>query len=543
MKNYKYTIYAIVLLLSSSLLFSSCLDDLNRFPDNEFDKGSELVFGSEIDAYQMSLAKIYAGLAIAGNKGGDGEADVQGVDGGSQASFLRGLWNLQELPTDEAHTNWDDTGLPDFNYMTWNAGNPFIKGQYYRLHYQVSLANEFLRETTDSKLSSRGMAQEVMNEVHILRADARFMRALAYYYLLDLFRNVPFTTEESSVGLVSPSQIQGAKLFEYIESELKAIDADLLAPFIGYHSEYYGRVNKAAAWSLLSRLYLNAEVYAGVKKYKEAAEYAEKVMGVGYELEPIYDNMFNIDNDKSKEMIFPIRYMGPSTQTWGGMTFIICSTVPSTLQDDVNSVGAWQGNRSRSSLVKLFDKQPNYNDDGRKAMLRADMTASAEINDVFAYKDNGTPVVKFVNRTKDGQLPPGGSNLVYIDFPLFRLAEIYLNYAEAVLKDPASGDKAKALELVNKIRERGFADKSKAKIADSQLTLDFILDEKAREFFFEAQRRTDLVRHGKLTGDSYIWEWKGGAKAGKTVAKHFDIYPIPTSDLSSNSNLEQNPEY
>lgn len=532
-----------MLILSLGLVgLGSCTDDLDRLPDDEFNKSSDQVYGAEIGAYQLGLAKIYAGLAISGNEGGDGDSDVAGVDGGSQASFLRGLWNLQQLPTDEAHCNWNDVGIPDFNNITWNAGNVFIKGLYYRLYYQIDLANQFLRETTDEALSSRGMTESVKNEVNVLRADARFMRALAYYYLLDMFRNVPFVDENSPVGSFNPEQIKGPELFTYIETELKAIEGDLLEPFVGYHNKHYGRVTKAAAWALLSRLYLNAEVYAGTAKYKESASYAEKVIAVGYELESEYKNMFNVDNDHSKEMIFPVRYMGAATQTWGGMTFIICSTVPSAMQSEVNSVGAWQGNRARVSLVKTFEKQANNSLDSRKAMLKSDLTASPEINDITAYADNGTPVVKFYNRKKDGSLPPTGTNLVYVDFPLFRLAEVYLNYAEAVVRDASSGSSAKALELVNAIRERAYTDKSKAPITASQLTLDFILEEKGREFFFEAQRRTDLVRHGKFTTDKYIWEWKGGVKAGKAVADHFNIYPIPSDDLS-NPNLTQNPNY
>lgn len=542
MKKYKYIILYALILSIGLVGFGSCTGDLDRLPDDEFNKSSEQIYGAEIDAYYMGLAKIYAGYAISGNEGGDGESDVAGVDGGSQASFLRGLWNLQQLPTDEAHCNWNDIGIPDFNNLTWTSGNVFIKGLYYRLYYQVNLANQYLRETTEDLLSSRGASDAVKKEVQVLRADARFMRALAYYYLLDMFRNVPFVDENSPVGAFNPEQIKGNDLFSYIEGELKAIEGDLLDSFVGYNNKHYGRVTKAAAWSLLSRLYLNAEVYTGSPKYKESAEYAEKVMAVGYELESEYKNMFNVDNDKSKEMIFPIRYMGAETQTWGGMTFIICSTVPSKLQEEVNAVGAWQGNKARSSLVKTFERESGHSADSRKAMLKTDMTKSQEILDVTAFEDNGTPVVKFYNRHKDGSLPAGGTNIVFVDFPLFRLAEVYLNYAEAVVRDGSAGNKDKALDLVNKIRQRAYNDKAIAPITASQLTLDFILDEKGREFFFEAQRRTDLIRHGKLTTSSYIWEWKGGIKNGKSVDDKYNIFPIPVEDLS-NPNLTQNTGY
>ncbi|HML86782.1 MAG TPA: RagB/SusD family nutrient uptake outer membrane protein, partial [Bacteroidales bacterium] len=246
-------------------------------------------------------------------KGGDDESDVAGVDGGSQASFLRGLWNLQELPTDEAHCCWGDIGINDFNTLAWNSTNVFVKGLYYRLYYQINLANEYLRETTDDKLASRGADESVKSDVRVFREDARFMRALAYYYLLDMFRNVPFVTEESTVGKNSAPQIMAKDLFAYVEKELTECQDGLLDPFVGYDSKNYGRVTKAAAWALLSRLYLNAETYIGEKKYTESLTYSNKVLGVGYELESKYEDIFKADNGKSKEMIFPIRYEGVET--------------------------------------------------------------------------------------------------------------------------------------------------------------------------------------------------------------------------------------
>ncbi len=535
----KITLYTISVLLIFGLMFTSCLDDLDTVPLSNNEKVGETVYGKDLLPYKQSLAKIYAGLAISGNAAGDGDADVEGVDGGSQASFLRGLWNLQELPSDEAHCNWGDVGIPELNNQTFGTSNVFIKGLYYRLIYQVSLVNQFLRETTDNKLDSRGVEPGVKAEIHYYREEARFNRALAYYYLLDLFRNVPFTTEESVVGSSSPEQIKAKDLFAYIEKELLDCKDKMLDSFVGYNNKYYGRANKAAAWSLLSRLYLNAEIYTGTPRYTESITYSKLVMEQGYQLEPIYADVFKADNDHSNEMIFPIRYEGSATQTWGGMTFVICSTVPSALQVEANVVGAWQGNRARSSLLTTFEKQTSHNEDSRKDMLKTDMTASNQIIDPSSYADNGIPVIKFVNVNKDGTNPP--SNIVYTDFPLFRLGEIYLNYAEAVLRGGTGGDKSTAVTLVNNLRERAYKDKSKATVSD--ITLDFILDERGRELFFEAQRRTDLVRFGKFTGSSYVWEWKGGTAAGTSTQSYLNVYPIPADDIGSNLNLDQNEGY
>lgn len=534
----------ILIFLSIGLLtaaLSSCLDDLNTIPLDNEELVSEVVFGSDLASYQELLAKIYAGMAISGNSGGDGDPDVAGVDGGSQASFLRGLWNLQQLPTDETHCNWNDVGIPDLNHLSWSSSNVFIKGFYYRLYYQINLANALLRETTDEKLSSRSVSSTDQSQIKSFRAEARFLRALSYYYLLDMFRNVPFVNEESPVGSTLPPQIMAKDLFEYIENELKECEADMLEPFVGYDKVNYGRANKAANWALLSRLYLNAEMYIGTPKYTESIANSKKILALNYQLDTVYANIFKADNHKSPEMIFPIRYEGEDTQTWGGMTFLLSSTEPSDMQAEVNAVGAWQGNRATVSVLNTFKRENLHEDDARFSMIRIDKTENYNILEPSVFSNNGIPIVKFYNVNSDGSLPP--SNIAYTDFPLFRLSEIYLNYAEAVKRGGAGGDAATALTLVNDLRKRSYSNDKAAAISAEQLTLDFILDERGRELFYEAHRRTDLIRFGRLTNASYVWQWKGDVLNGRSVADTFKVYPIPADDLGANENLIQNPGY
>lgn len=541
MKTIKYKIQLIVTISFMIAGLSSCVDDLNTIPLDKEELVSEVVFGSEIGPYQELLAKIYAGMAISGNSGGDGDPDVAGVDGGSQASFLRGLWNLQELPTDEAHCAWNDVGIPDLNYIAWSSSNVFIKGFYYRLYYQINLANAFLRETTEENLSSRGVSATDQNQIKSYRSEARFLRAFSYYYLLDMFRNVPFVDESSPVGSTLPPQIMAKDLFDYIEKELKECETDMLEPFVGYDKANYGRANKAANWALLSRLYLNAETYIGVAKYTESIAYSKKILALNYSLDPVYSNIFKADNHNSTEMIFPIRYEGEDTQTWGGMTFLLSSTEPSDMQAEVNAVGAWQGNRATVSVLHTFQRENLHTDDARFSMIRIDKTDNYNITAPSVFNNNGIPIVKFYNVNSDGSLPP--SNIAYTDFPLFRLSEIYLNYAEAVKRGGAGGDAATALILVNDLRKRSYSNDKAAAISAEQLTLDFILDERGRELFYEAHRRTDLIRFGKFTDASYVWQWKGEVLNGRSVADTFKVYPIPADDLGANENLEQNPGY
>ena len=522
-----------------SLCTSSCVNDLDTVPIDKDDLVSEKVFGAEIEPYQQALAKIYAGLIIGGNQGGDAEQDVVGIDGGSQASFIRVLWNMQELASDMAHCCWNDPGIPDFNHVSWAASSPWIKGSYYRLFYQINLSNAFLRETSDEQLSERGCSESVKSEVRKYRAEARFMRALMYQYALDLYRNVPFVDENSSVGSVRPNQIMAAELFKYVESEMLACEADLRDPIVGWNEDY-GHAHKGALWAALSRLYLNAETYVGENHYTDCITYSKKVISAGYKLEDNYGDMFKADNDHSLEMILPCRYEGEETMTWGGMTALLCWG-SAEFQEETNAKGAWQGVRAKSSLYNLFVRENSMDSDTRRQMLRTESTTNIEITNEADFVNNGIPVTKFYNVNKDGSKP--ASSEAWTDFPLFRLGEVYLNIAEASLRGGQGISKAEAIGYLNDLRKRAYSDKVVAPISDADFTLDFMLDERGREMFFEAQRRTDLVRFGKYTGTEYLWPWKGGVPEGKAVGPHFSVFPIPSDDIGSNTNLKQNEGY
>lgn len=539
MKTYHIKKSLFLLLTGALLGTTSCVNDLDTQPLDKDELVSNVVFKANINAYTQSLAKIYAGMVIGGNKGGDADQDVKGIDGGSQASFLRVLWNMQELASDMAHCAWNDPGIPDFNHLSWDSSSPWIKGSYYRLAYQINLANAFLRETTDDKLSSRGCSNEVKNTIKEYRAEARFLRALTYMYALDLYRNYPFFDENSPIGSKRPQQIMKDDLYKYVEKELLESEKSLAAPVVGWN-ENYGHANKAAAWAALSRLYLNAETYVGVKKYTECITYCKKIIDAGYELEPKYADMFKADNDHSKEMIFPLRYEGDQTMTWGGMTALLCWG-SSQFQEETNAKGGWQGVRAKSSLLKLFTNEKKHEEDTRFAMLRLDGTKNVEIVKEGDFKDNGIPVTKFCNLNKNGSKP--ASSEAYVDFPLFRLGEIYLNLAEAVLRGGTGVTKNVAMNYLNELRKRAYKDKTVAPIDDNNFTLKFLLDERGRELFFEAQRRTDLVRFGKYTSGDYVWPWKGGVAEGKGVKDKYKVFPLPSDDIGSNLNLKQNDGY
>lgn len=526
-------IYSLCLLIGI-VLFTSCLDDLNTVPLDEDIISSATVF-DDSESYKQFLAKLYAGLAVTGQQGPDGQSDISGLDEGF-GQYSRGYWYHQEFPTDEAVVGWADQTIKDFHDQDWDANDGFIKAFYSRIYFQVAMCNEFLRETSDEKLDDRGVDATLKSEIGVFRAEARFLRALSYWHALDLYRNVPFVTEDDPVGGFLPEQTSANALFEYLESELKEIEGTLLAP----QSNELGRADQAAAWTLLSKLYLNAGVYIGQDRNSSCIEYCNKIINAGYALEPNYDHLFLADNDMAQGIIFPILYDGIYTRTWGGVTFIIHASIGGNMNAAEYGVDVgWGGLRTTSALVNKF---PNVGDSITPPIdKRAHFYTSGqniEIEDISSFTD-GYAVTKFKNITSTGE---NASDLTHVDtdFPMFRLADVYLMYAEATLQ--SGGDLGTAVDYINALRERAYGDAS-GNISIGELTLDFILDERARELYWEGHRRTDLVRHGKFSETSYTWPWKGGVPEGQSVSNIRDIFPVPNSDIGANPNLQQNPGY
>jgi len=726
--NLKTGVMVVVLALTQA----SCFDDLNTIPLDKDEITSVEVY-KDPASYRKVLAKIYAGLALSGQQGPSGLADISGIDEGF-STYLRQYWKAQELSTDEAVIGWNDGNIHDFHQQDWDANNEFITAMYNRIFYQISLCNEFLRETTEEKLASRGISGNILTDISTYRSEVRFLRALSYYHALDMFRNVPFVTEANAVGNFFPDQINKEDLFSFIETEVKEVEPTLKAP----KTNEYGRADQAAAWMLLAKLYLNAEVYIGQNRYTDCITYCNKVIGAPFTLSTNYANLFTADNHLSPEIIFPVLFDGINSKTWGGMTFVVHAAVGGSMNvNDFGIDGGWGGTRTTSAIVKKFtagkggdvlispiDPNPNYariyapggyqgwdpakaktfsspkndgqfqgyiyfdeptefkfttgpnwdenygdngadgtldqnganfvipeagfykvnadipgkkysilktswgligsatptgwdsdtdlkydsktntwsltinlvkgevkfrandgwdlnyGDDGSNASLEegganiqipSDGTyiiklildrpeysyhlekgsidsrgmfyttgQNLEIADISQFTE-GYAVSKFKNVTSTGQ---PGSDKVFVDtdFPLFRLADAYLMLAEAVLRGGAGSSRDQALQYVNALRSRAFKGAS-GNITDSELNLDFILDERARELLWECTRRTDLVRFGRFSQSTYLWPWKGGVAEGRSTDSKYNVYPLPASDLGANPKLKQNPGY
>jgi hypothetical protein len=520
------------------LMMASCTKKLDLVPTNDIT--AQEVYKTPA-GYKQALAKVYGSFALTGNAGGVGSPDIstQIINDEGNSDFLRMYFNLQELTTDEAVWTWqNDAGIQGLHEMSWSSINPIIDGLYYRSFFQITLCNDFIRQSTDANLSSRGITGADANNIHHYRAEARFLRAYQYWVLMDLFANPPFVDENSPIATGIPKQIQRKDLFTWIESELKAIDANLVAP----KANEYGRVDQGAEWALLARLYLNAQVYTGTPRYTDAIAYANKVIAAGYTLHPKYPELVLADDNlNTDEFIFTINYDGTYTQTYGGTTYLIHgpAAVPGSIS---GSNGTWGGLRCTPDFVNLFSDYSG-NTDKRAQFYQNGQTLS--MKDLYTGTD-GFSTFKFRNVTRSGGAAPHADpsgNFSDIDFPLFRLAEMYLVYAESVLRGGTGGDRPTALGYINALRTRAYGGSNSGNIVDAQLTTDFILDERGRELYYEAFRRTDLVRYGKFTTNAYLWAWKGGILGGTAVADKYNVFPLPATDLTANPHLTQNTGY
>ena len=620
----------LIFVLSLSAIITSCHDDLNQSPIDPDSFTEEDVFAS-VDEARGALAKLYASLALTGQQGPSGNADIADIDEGF-SQFSRMLFNLNEITTDHAVVGWGDPGLPDLHGMYWSSSNDFTEAMYYRLAQEVTFCNSFIMNA--SNLSG--------DEVQTYIAEARFLRAYAYYNLLDLYGNVPITTE---ITTELPTQSSRTDVFNFIEEELLASEASLAA------ANEYGRVDKVAAHALLSRLYLNAEVWTGQSRYNECVAYSENVMNSAYSINmndangngSAYDELFLADNGSNgaqNEFIFALNFDGLQSQTWGGTTFLVHASIGGNMNPTEFGVnGGWAGLRTTKNLVNQFsvdidalnialgtqsdwglvgNATPNswdgpdlemYETGSNQYAIYADLTAG-EMK--FRYDENWGQ--NYGDNGADGTLEAGGSNIVipssgtyYVtmdlnnatytispftadqrgmfhssgqnleietippfsdgyavtkfknvdsngnqgndssgtwcdtDIPLIRLAEIYLNYAEAVLRG-GGGDLNTAAARINELRERAYGNSS-GNITSSDLSLQFVLDERSKELYWEGQRRTDLVRYDQFTSATYLWPFKGNEPTGVGVDSYRNLYPLPANVISINPNLSQNEGY
>ena len=549
----KYISAAAALIAAASL--SSCIGDLDTIPRNPYDISSETAYGTDEAGYLQGLTKLYFQFISNDTK------DLQVSDGGA-SELIRAFWSVQETSTDEAKCAWEnDAWVRALNTNTWSeAQNDATYAVYVRTLQGISYANEFLRQTTSDKLDSRGVSGELKAKVESFRAEARFIRAYFYWMLMDTFGNVPFITEASDFGVgVNPQQKSRKEVFEFCVEELRELAADgsaMPAP-----RSNYPRADKGAVNGLLARLYVNAEVYTGTGMWQEAKDVCEDIFDMGYELCDNYADLFRGDNGENpealKEIMFAAAYDAEQSQSYGGTSYLTLAAVAATdvsegegdnqvlhAPNGVNN--GWAGIRTSYEFVsEYFDVQnPDYtagtydcaDKRGQMFYIKGRTETMQDALYVFA---NGWSCLKFNNIPSD-QTPESyvetARTKAYsdIDYPLIRLGEIYLIYAEACMHlDQVSV----ALPKMEELAERAGVEPT------DYIDTDFLIAERARELMWEGHRRTDLIRYEVFNSARFTWPYKGNSYQGTGFPEYMNIFAIPLTDLAANVDLEQNPGY
>ena len=537
---------ALIAVLSSGV--TSCINDLDISPIDPQTGGS-------FDQ-QGVFVKGYAMLGVTGQKGIDGSPDLDGQDEG-ESGFYRTTFNCNELPTDECLWAWQENqDIPQLTSISWSPSSQRTEWVYVRLGYDITQYNFFL-DQTESMTDAETLRQ---------RAEIRFLRALHYWYFLDLFGKAPFK-EHFNNDL--PVEKKGTELYTYIQNELNELEGDMYEP----RQAPFGRADKAANWLLRARLYLNAGVYTGQTDYAKAEEYASKVIGSAYKLCTNYSELFMADNDENEnamqEIILPIRQDGVKTRNYGGSTYLVCGTRVAGMPR-MGTTNGWSCIFARAAMVQKFfsnlddvpmlradveipkglDTDEQIDDfDAEHGIRTEDMIKAAGDDRALLYSGvgggrrkihtdaisgftDGLSIVKWQNYRSDGK-PVSHATYPDTDIPLFRLAEAYLTRAEAIFRQ--GGD---ATGYINELRKRANCTRKVQTVTEQEL-----IDEWAREFYLEGRRRSDLVRFGMFTTNKYLWDWKGGAMNGTSVASYYNKYPIPVSDINNNRNMSQNEGY
>lgn len=520
MKNLKYLPFFLI------CLFIGCTD-LDIQPE---DASTEFEVFKDPDAYRSYLAKLYAAYSLTGQDGPSGDSDISIVNDEGFTSYIRAYWKAQELTTDEAVIAWADAGIRDLHEHSWTSENQFIRVLYYRIALIVSIANDFIKQSSPERLDANGIEGADRTTVEQYQVEARFLRALAYWHSLDMFGNVAVVTE---ITAGFPTQSNPAEILAFIESELNELEPLMVKP----RENEYGRADQAALWMLQAKLYLNSEAQNGTPRYTDAITALKKVIAAGYTLEPEYKNLFLTDNNNSNEIIFALNSDGKNSQNWGCTTFLVNGSIGGDMVAlDYGVTGGWAGMRTTKSLVERFPDTTGGVDD---RVLFFTQGQNLEINDIGEFRD-GYAVPKFKNISSDGT---PGSDVTHsdTDFPMFRLADAYLMYAEAILRGGTGGDMSEAVGYINELRMRAYGN-SNGNVTMSDVDLPFILDERSRELYWEGHRRIDLIRYNQFT-ENGVWPWKGNVKEGKTTESFRNIFPIPASDLLANPSLIQNEGY
>jgi hypothetical protein len=428
--------------------------------------------------------------------------------------YREGYWSLQEYTTDEVivptrGTDWGDNGVPrKMNEHKWEVDTRDVNNGWSFAYGGVTKCNDVL----DQIKMIKGADETQYDAVTKLGvAETKVLRAFYHLLAMDLYGNVPLVASSDA----ELKQSTRAQAFAFIESEIKD-NLDNLQ-----REPSYGRVTRAVGFTMLAKLYLNAQVYTGTPRWEDAAAMCDSVIkgGYGYVIEPDYFTPFKINNANCPEIIFPVVFdavkaqgnmfhlmtlhyahqevYGFTTQTWNGP----CTTeqfYDSYADNDVRKRQWFTG------PIKIGNDTLVYN--GKKAIIVKKIS-----KDVDAANGNNFDGARFVKF----EIEPGIAHHANNDFPIYRYADVLLMKAEALMRLHGGSATDEALAAANAVRQRtGLADYDA-----TTLTLDELLKERGRELAWEGHRRQDLIRFGKFT--TGMWDYKYPSAGFR------NLFPIP----------------
>lgn len=564
----------------------SCTGDLDQLPKDpnvltpdQFAKNPKEYLGG-------ILGKCYSSLAISGQYGPNGDADIKGMDGGT-SQWSRVNFIMEDFPTDVAWWIYQDQGVPDMVQDTWSDNNNLIYGAYSRYYTHIAVCNDFIRLTRNLGnygITVGGSGANAISQAEIDQfvLEARALRDLSYYYIINWFGRGVVAWDDMDYGQTPPQAESRKALFDKVVADLE----DVLAQFPD-GQPVYGRIGKDAVEALLCKYYLNAEVFAGTPMYDKCWAHAQNIIGRhqggGFKnsgLAMDYLSLFCGNNDMfmpggslpaQNEILWGIPYDWNNTQPYGGTMFLIAAPIKDGATDDQIGQGwcnktfygmnsAWGCMRTTPEFARSFGFVNGKSIDKRTTLwLTEALDAGYPIDFVNPKEWNGAgySAIKFtnVNCNADGTMPvwqdptngwprigvqpvDAQFNFPNTDLPVIRLADVYLMAAESAMR--GAGDQGKALEYVNLIRTRAGLTEWNA----AELTLDNLLAERGRELYHECTRRTDLIRFNRFTGAAYTWAFKGGIPTGGTLGDYMNLYPLPSQVKAGyGSAMQQNPGY
>jgi hypothetical protein len=398
-----------------------------------------------------------------------------------------------------------------FHQHTWAAPDAWILSEWQDLYQGIGYCNSFIDNMQNVDVSH--MDLPVSKEQMI--AETRVMRALNYYWALTEFGNIPVVEHVGNVGDPPPANGTPQDAFAFIEKE---INESIPALSEKGDDNWYGHFTKTAAYTLLAKLYLNAETSTGTAHWQDCIDACDAVINSGkYSLDANWNDPFKVDNENSNEDIYNVPFDANNAQQFNFIEQNIHEYITQYKYKDEHDYGyGWRKISTQESFYDLFkqnDKRINQWIVGKQTYV----DDNGDVQDIYDYSGNPMVITPKINDLTDVNDDEGVMNIKYEiernadygsngivnmnnDMVVFRYADILMMKAECLMRLNGGNATQQAVDLVNQVRQRDFSEEDfkKEKYTTASLTLNELLNERGREFAYEMFRREDLIRFGKF---------------------------------------------